>query len=71
MRRKKVLRALHILKKKKPIHFRIVADPDPGSGAVLTPGSGISFFRIPVLRSQIPIPNPYFWELFGKKYYNS
>ncbi len=29
-----------------------VADPDPGSGAFLTPGSGISFFRIPDLRSQ-------------------
>ncbi len=24
-----------------------VADPDPGSGAFLTPGSGIGFFRIP------------------------
>ncbi len=23
-----------------------VADPDPGSGAFLTPGSGIGFFRI-------------------------
>ncbi len=37
-----------------------VADPDPGSGAFLTPGSGI--------------PNPYFWELsdnfLGKKLYN-
>ncbi len=28
-----------------------VADPDPGSGAFLTPGSGIGFSRI---------PNPYF-----------
>jgi hypothetical protein len=38
-----------------------VADPDPGSGAFLTPGSGI--------------PNPYFEELsdnfLGKKFYNS
>jgi hypothetical protein len=24
-----------------------VPDPDPGSGAFLTPGSGISFFQIP------------------------
>ncbi len=36
------------------------ADPDPGSGAFLTPGSGI--------------PNPYFWEpndnFLGKKFYN-
>jgi hypothetical protein len=29
-----------------------VADPDPGSGAFLTPGSGIGFFRIPDLGSQ-------------------
>jgi hypothetical protein len=35
-----------------------VADPDPGSGAFLTLGSGIGFFRIPDLRSRIP--NPYF-----------
>jgi hypothetical protein len=35
-----------------------VADPDPGSGAFLTPGSGIGFFRIPDLGSRIP--NPYF-----------
>ncbi len=38
-----------------------LADPDPGSGAFLTPGSGI--------------PNPYFGELsdnvLGKKFYNS
>jgi hypothetical protein len=38
-----------------------VVDPDPGSGAFLTPGSGI--------------PNPYFSELSGnfldKKHYNS
>jgi hypothetical protein len=32
-----------------------VADPDPGSGAFLTPGSGIGFFRIPDLGSQIHI----------------
>jgi hypothetical protein len=57
-----------------------VADPDPGSGAFLTPGSGIwdpesgmVFFRIPDLGSRIP--RPYFKELFdnffGKKFYNS
>jgi hypothetical protein len=32
-----------------------VADPDPGSGAFLTPGSGIGFFRIPNLGSQTHI----------------
>ena len=31
----------------KPIVCCSVADPDPGSGAFLTPGSGIGFFRIP------------------------
>ncbi len=38
-----------------------VADPDPGSGAFLTPGSGIRnrFFPDPGSR----IPDPYFWEL--------
>ncbi len=35
-----------------------VADPDPGSGAFLTPGSGIGFFRIPELGSRIS--NSYF-----------
>jgi hypothetical protein len=37
-----------------------VADPDPGSGAFLTPGSGIRdrFFRIPDLGSRNP--NSYF-----------
>jgi hypothetical protein len=29
-----------------------VADQDPGSGAFLTPGSGMGFFRIPDLGSQ-------------------
>ncbi len=50
-----------------------VADPDPGSGAFLTPGSGIGFFWIPDLGSWIP--NPYFWELsdnfLGKNFNNS
>jgi hypothetical protein len=32
-----------------------VADPDPGSGAFLTPGSGICFFG-----SRIPNPKPIF-----------
>ncbi len=50
-----------------------VADPDPGSGAFLTPGSGIrdGFFPDPGSR----IPRPYFEELFdhffGQKFYNS
>jgi hypothetical protein len=39
-----------------------VADLDPGSGAFLTPGSGI------------PDPKPIFlrawWQFLGKKYYN-
>ncbi len=38
----------------------------------MTPGSGISFFRIPDLGSRVT--NPYFWELcdnfLGKKFYN-
>jgi hypothetical protein len=54
-----------------------VADPDPGSGAFLTPGSGIrnrifSYSRISDRGSRIP--NPYFLELsdnfLGKKFYN-
>ncbi len=55
------------------ILFGSVADPDPGSGAFLTPGTGMGFFRIPDLGSRIP--RPYFEELFdkffGKKFYNS
>ncbi len=53
--------------------FSSVADPDQGSGAFLTPRSGIRnrFFPDPGSR----IPNPYFWELrdnfLGKKFYNS
>ncbi len=35
-----------------------VADPDPGSSAFLTPGSGIRNRFFPDLRSRIP--NPYF-----------
>ncbi len=57
-----------------------VADPDPGSCAFLTPGSGIRnrFFpdpgsRIPDPRSRIP--NPYIWEhiekFLGEKFKNS
>ncbi len=57
-----------------------VADPDPGSGAFLTPGSGIRNRFIPDLGSWISdpgsrIPNSYFWELsdnfLGKMFYNS
>ncbi len=50
-----------------------VADPDPGSGAFLTPGSGIRNRIFPDLGSRIP--NPYFRELSDnflcKKFYNS
>jgi hypothetical protein len=57
------------------VHNGSVADPDPGSGAFLTPvpGSGIrnSFFPDPRSR----ILTPYFLELndkfLGKKFYNS
>jgi hypothetical protein len=50
-----------------------VADPDPGSGAFLTPGSGMGFFRIPDLGSRIPRPyfEEFFDNFFGKKFYNS
>jgi hypothetical protein len=57
-----------------------VADPDPGSGAFLTPGSRIQNRFFPDPGSQIPdlgsrIPRPNFLELFdnffGKKFYNS
>ncbi len=42
-----------------------VADPDPGSGAFLTPGSGIRnrFFRIPDPKT---IFLRAFWQFFGK-----
>ncbi len=80
--RDKKLRAIcnEINKLKKPVHvFSSVADPDPGSGAFVTPGfgSGIVFFRIPDpgSRIRIPDPKPIFWELsdnvLGKKFYNS
>ncbi len=56
--------------KKITSHVHSVADPDPGSGAFLTPWSGIRN-RI----FQILDPNPYIWELsdnfMGKKLYNS
>ncbi len=51
-----------------------VADPDPGSGAFLTsgsgmrdPGSGIGFFRIPYPGSRIPDPKPIFLTIFWVK----
>ncbi len=50
-----------------------IADPDPGSGAFVTPGSGIwnRFFPNPGSR----ISKPYYCELsdnfLGKKFYNS
>ncbi len=50
-----------------------VADPDPGSGAFLTPGSGIRNRFFPDLGFRIP--NSYFREfsdnILGKKFYNS
>ncbi len=54
-----------------------VAYPDPGSGAFLTPGSGVGFFRIPDLGSRISNAGSqtHIWELsdnfLGKKFYNS
>jgi hypothetical protein len=55
------------------LHMGSVADPDPGSGAFLTSGSGIRNRFFPYLGSQIP--NPYFRDLceyfLGKKFYNS
>jgi hypothetical protein len=38
------------------IHFNSVADPDPGSGAFLTAGSGIRNRFFPDLVSRIPTP---------------
>jgi hypothetical protein len=57
--------------------LRSVADPDPGSGAFLTPGSGIRNRFFPDPGSRIPDPGskPIFWELsdnfLGYKFYNS
>ncbi len=51
-----------------------VADPDPGSGAFLTPGSGsgIGFLRIPDLGSQTHIFESLVSDnILGKKFYNS
>ena len=46
-----------------------VADPDPGSGAFLTPGSGIGNRFFPDPGSRIPDPTPIFsraqWQFFG------
>jgi hypothetical protein len=44
-------------------HDSSVADPDPGSGAFLTPGSGIPDPKTILLRL--------FDNFFGKKFYNS
>ncbi len=56
------------------LHRSSVADPVPGSGAFLTPGSGIRNRFFPdSLGSRIT--NPYFWELsenfLVKKFYDS
>ncbi len=51
-----------------------VADPDPGSGAFLTPGSGIRNRFFPDPGSRIPDPGSQdhiFDNFFGKKFYNS
>jgi hypothetical protein len=49
-----------------------VADPDPGSGAFLTLGSGIRNRFLPVPRSRIPDPKQIYLDNFlGKKFYNS
>jgi hypothetical protein len=50
-----------------------VADPDPGSGAFLTSGSGIQNRFFPDPGSRIPDPKPIFLSdnFFGKKFYNS
>ncbi len=52
-----------------------VADPDPGSGAFVTLGSGIGFFRIPdlgcpVCESQTHIFRKAGDNFLGKQYYN-
>jgi hypothetical protein len=56
-------------------YFYSVVDPDPGSGAFLTPGSGIRNRFFPDTGSRIPDPKPIFWEFsdnfLGKKFYNS
>ncbi len=46
-----------------------VADPDPGSGAFLTPGSGIGFFRIPDLGSQTHAFESLMTIFLGRKFY--
>jgi hypothetical protein len=52
--------------------YTIVADPDPGSGAFLTPGSDIRNRFFPDPGSRIPDPKPIFMRTFwGKKFYNS
>jgi len=44
--------------------FTIVADPDPGSGAFLTPGSGIRNKFFPDPGSRIPDPKTIFLRAF-------
>jgi hypothetical protein len=53
--------------------FSSVADPDPGSGAFLTPGSGIQNRFFPDPGSRIPYPGSHthiFDNFLGKKFYN-
>ena len=53
--------------------FISVADPDPGSGAFFTHGSGIRNVFFPDLGSRIPRPyfEEFFDNFFGEKFYNS
>jgi hypothetical protein len=48
-----------------------VADPDPGSGAFLTPGSGIRNRCFPDLGSRTHIFKSLVISFSGKKFYNS
>jgi hypothetical protein len=51
--------------------FSSVEDPDPGSDAFLTPGSGIGFFRISDPGSQTHIFESFVTIFLCKKFYNS
>ncbi len=51
--------------------FSSVADPDPGSGDFLTPGSGIRNRFFPDPGSQIHIFESLLTIFLGKKFYNS
>jgi hypothetical protein len=61
----KLRRSLNILKKlhEKAMKITSVADPDPGSGAFLTPGSGIRDGEKVRIRIRDEQPGSYFQEL--------